>query len=342
MFILRKNPKEILRTPNASFFYITSRCLCSTTDTDEKAKLEFTDPDKPTSAHYDQLVNIAGHSRDFTTLHYLLNKRTKDGCFNTTNTFKFITGAEDDLSDLIQTLSRLDKGFARKSAFDALIARFCKLDQTERSLRLIDTMIRGEHGINACTFHPILNALTRKKSMEEARCVLALMKDNGITPDVTSYNYILTAYCVAGDLEAAAGVLREILEEGLEVDPRTYDAMVLGACKAGRVEGALALLRRMVDDGVPALYSTHAHVINWLMKLGCFGQAVELVLSYGGIDKGLDTENFGFLGRCLMRARRFKEAKLVLGEMDKRGLVMGQKLRTDYAELLQKPIKVTK
>nr|DAD23174.1 TPA_asm: hypothetical protein HUJ06_024637 [Nelumbo nucifera] len=66
------------------------------------------------------------------------------------------------------------------------------------------------------------------------------MKDNGITPDVTSYNYMLTVLCVAGDLEATTGVLS--LEEGLEVDPRTYDAMVLRA----------SFLKSVLGPGIPA------------------------------------------------------------------------------------------
>ncbi|XP_043715093.1 pentatricopeptide repeat-containing protein At2g40240, mitochondrial [Telopea speciosissima] len=316
-----------------SLLCITSRFLC--TPTTQKARYPY--PDQPNSAYYDDLVSDAGRARDFKTLHHLLNKRNKDGCFNTGNTFNFITNYDDDLSildTLTETISNLDKGFARKGAFDALIARLCRLNQIQRSLRIVEVMIHGNHGINACTFHPIVSTLTRKKKMEEAHRVLALMRETRISPDVASYNYLLTAYCVKGDLSAAVGVLTEIREEKIEADSRTYDAMVLGACKAGKIEGGLAMLRRMEEEGVPALYSTHAHVINGLVRLEYFAQAVEFVLSVAGKDKALDAQNFGHLGKYLMKRRRFEEAKLIFGKMDKRGLVMGDKLREDYHSLM--------
>ncbi|KAF8397242.1 hypothetical protein HHK36_016152 [Tetracentron sinense] len=326
MFVLRKLPPKFPQSPSL-LCTITPRFLCKSTNppenpSPENPNPENPSPEKPSAAYYDNLITIAGRSRDFTTIHHLLNQRVKDGFFNTTNTFKFVTDNDDDLDQLTQSLETLDRGFPRKSAFDALIARLCKSNQIDKSLRVIDTMVRGSHGINACTFHPILNALTRNKSMDEAWRVLALMREIGISPDLTSYNSVLTAYCVAGDLSAAAGVLGKIQEEGMEVDPRTYDAMVLGACRAGKVDGALAVLRRMEDDGVPLLYSSHSHVISGLLELRCYAQAVEFVRSYEGRDRGLDTESFGYLGRCFIRRKLYVEAKLVLGEMDKTGSLL--------------------
>lgn len=183
-------------------------------------------------------------------------------------------------------------------------------------------MVQSDHGVNACTFHPILNVLTRKRKMEEAWRVMTIMRESGVSPDVTAYNYLLTAYCFTGNLEAAVGVLTEMEEEGMAADARTYDALVLGACKAGKVEGAMVVLRRMEDDGVPILYSTHAHVINGLLKLGYYAQAVEFVMICGGKDKKLDEESFGILGSRLINLKRFEEAKLVLKEMRRRGIVM--------------------
>ncbi|CAK9135807.1 unnamed protein product [Ilex paraguariensis] len=287
-------------------------------------------PDQPNSSDYDDLINAAGRERDFAAVRHLLNKRVRDGCFNTTKTFKFISTDLSVLDDLLQSLSLLDRGFPRKSAHDSLVGRLSKLQRTDEALRLADIMVKNDYGANACTFHPILNALTRQKRMDEAWRVMELIRENGITPDVTAYNYLLTAYCFAGDVMSAARVLTRMVEEGMEADTRTYDALVLGACRADKVEGALVVLRRMVIDGVPALYSTHAHVIGSLLKLGHYAQAVELVMSYGGRDKGLDTENFGLLANRLINLRRFDDAKFVLEEMRKMGLAMGYRLKDFY------------
>jgi pentatricopeptide repeat protein len=292
-------------------------------------------PDVPTSAYYDELVNSAGRAGVFDTVRDLLNKRFKDGCFNTTNTFKFITNKDEAslpllLDELTQTLSRLDKGFTRKSAFDSLVARLCKLNQIDLALRVVEKMASGGYGLNACTFHPILNVLTRNKEMERAWCVVNLMREFQITPDLTAYNYFLMAYCFVGDLTSAAEVLTRMEMEGVKADTRTYDALVLGACKTGKVEGAFVLLRSMVDDGIPALLSTHMYVINVLLKLGYYAQAVDFVRCFAGRDTWMDKNNFGGLASKLIDLKRFDEAKLVLDEMKTRDLEMEDKLRDFY------------
>lgn len=318
--------KLIPKTPTSpSLFHITSRFLTTT-------QIPNSFPDEPSSAFYDHLIDAAGRQKDFATVLSLLNKRSRDGFFNTTNTFNFISTDLSVLDDLSQTLASLDRGFTRKSAFDALVSRLSRLGRPDEALRVAEQMLRQGYGANACTFHPILNALTRKKTMDEAWRVIDLMRENRISPDLTAYNYLLTAYCFVGDLTSAAGLLTRLAEEGLGADSRTYDALVLGACRVGNVEGALVVLRRMEDDGVPVLYSTHVHVISGLLKLGYYAQAVEFVMSYGGRDEGLDTESFGILASRLINLKRFDDAKLVLKEMSKMGLKMGAKLM-DFYEL---------
>ncbi|KAL9421714.1 hypothetical protein AB3S75_034062 [Citrus x aurantiifolia] len=260
-------------------------------------------PDEPTSAYYDDLVNAAGHERDLETVRYLLNKRARDCCFNTANTFNFITNTDNSLSvlnDLCRTLGRLDKGFPRKSAYDTLIARLCKLKKIDEALRVVDIMAEGGFGLSAITFHPILSVLTRGKRMEEAWRLMEVMTEIRVSPDLTAYNYLLTAYCFKGNLTATSGVLKKMEEEKLGADARTYDALVLGACRAGRVEEAFVLLRRMVDDGQSVLYSTYAHVMGALLRLGYYAQAVKFVMVCGGRDIKLDTELFGSLGSKLI------------------------------------------
>lgn len=253
-----------------------------------------------------------------------------DGFFNTTDTFKFIFSDLSALGDLTEALSDLDAGLTRKHSFDSLILALSRVRRTDEALRVADEMLRRRYGANAVTFHPILNALAKKKKnrLKEAWRVVDLMKENEIDMDITGYNYILTAYCCAGDMKSATDLVERIEEEKLKPDSRTYDALVLGACRVAKVEGALMLMRRMEEDGEKAiLFSTHSHVIGGILKLGYFEQAVEFVMSYAGRDKALDTHSFGSLASRLIALSRFQEARLVLMEMEKRDLAMGDKLK---------------
>ncbi|KAJ0101875.1 hypothetical protein Patl1_06646 [Pistacia atlantica] len=340
MSLLRKFPKRYLNPQTAittRFTAISTRFL-----TTQNPSLD-TFPDVPTVAYYDDLVNKAGRERDLEALRSLLNKRVRDHCLNTTNTFKFITDTESSLSildDLTKTLARLDNGYPRKSAYDSLIARLCRLKKIDEALRVVDVMASGDFGLNTLTFHPILSALTRGKRMEKALQVVELMKEIKISPDVTAYNYLLTAYCFKGNLTAASEVMKKIGEEGLGADARTYDALVLGACRAGKVEGAFVLLRRMVDDGQTALYSTYSHVVSSLLRLGYYAQAVKFVMVCGNKDVKLDTQIYGGLASKLMDLDRNDEAMVILMEMNKRDLQMGHKLR-DFYQMNESKMKVT-
>lgn len=278
-------------------------------------------PDVPSCTYYDERINKAGREGDFATLHHLLNKRVRDGFFNSNNTFKFISPNNVSiLDDLLETIARLDSGFPRKSSYDCLIARLSKMRCISEAMRVAVAMVRKGHEVNNVTFHPIINALTKDKEFEEAWRVMEVMKSCGISPDLTSYNFLLTGYCFAGNVASAASVLAKMEEEELGMDTRTYDALILGACRAGKLDAALALVRRMVDDGVSPLYCTHAHIIGAFLKYNYYEQAVKFVRSYAGRDTKLDAENFGILASRLITRSKLEEAKELVKEMSERRL----------------------
>ncbi|KAL7585814.1 hypothetical protein Lser_V15G44093 [Lactuca serriola] len=289
-------------------------------------------PEPPSSAAYDDLIASAGHKRDFATVHHLLNQRYAKGFLTTNNTFKFISTDISVLNELLKTLSALNEGHCRKSAYDSLISWLCKVKLTEAALRVADAAIHGKYGADASSFHPILSLLTRKKNFDEAWRVIEFMRANGISRDITSYNFFLTSYSITGNLKSCADVLKKMGEEGLKADGRTYDALVLGACKAGKMDGAMAILRRMLDDGIEAMYATYAHVIGNLVRLGYCAQAVEFVMSYAGKNPKLDSHNFGLLATRLIAVEKVNEAKYVLEEMVKRDIQFGEKLQKFYNE----------
>ncbi|CAI9111930.1 OLC1v1012277C1 [Oldenlandia corymbosa var. corymbosa] len=317
--VLPQRPAQ--RFLRASLFKFYSTCYVST---------QISIPDPPSSAHYDQLINEAGRAGDFGAVRILLMKRFRDGGFNTSKTFKFISSDLTALDDLLHSLAGLNNGFLKKSSHDSLIMRLSKLHRIPEALHVAEVMVRNNYGPNACTFHPILICLTKKKEMDKAWRILEVMKEYKIAPDLTAYNYLLTAYCHSGNITSAAYVLTKMEEGKLGADTRTYDALVLGACRAGKIDGALMLLRRMVDEGTSPLYSTHTHVINAMVRNGYCSQAMDFVMSFAGKDKELDSENFGVLATRLIRLEKLEEAKFILKEMKRRGINTGNKLKDFY------------
>ncbi|VFQ81146.1 unnamed protein product [Cuscuta campestris] len=286
-----------------------------------------TTAETPSTSKYDKLIDSAGGEGDFDTVKRLLEKRGRDGLFNTCRTFKFIWNDISMLDDLLAALSGINHRFARESAHNCLIARLSKLRLTPQALRVAEIAVSGGFCSSAATFHPILIEHTKRRNFEEAWRVVGAMKALNVRPDITTYNYLLTGYCRVGDLEKAAGILTNLAEEKVGPDDRTYDALVLGACRVGKVDSALKVLRRMKEEGIVPLHSTHAHVIGAMVRLGFHKQAFQYVMACAGRDERLDCANLGELGRKMIRRRRYEDVKVVLKEMRKRGIEMGDELK---------------
>ncbi|KAK6145548.1 hypothetical protein DH2020_022368 [Rehmannia glutinosa] len=315
--IRRLNKNSIIAAP---IYNVTPRHFCTQSPTSSPIAI-------PSSAQYDDLINAAGRNGDFAAVRHLLSKRLSHGCLNTNNTFKFIATNVSVLDELLQNLAALDDWFTRKHAHDALVAQLAKLYRTAEALRVAEIMGRKRYGATATTFHPILNALAKKKEMLVAWRVVETMRAFRIKPDLASFNYILTAYCFVGDVWAAVETLAKMEAEGMKADAITYDALVLGACRAGKVEAALAVMRRMVEDGVAPLFSAHAHIIKEMAGCGYYALAAEYVRIFAGEDEKLDAENFGYLARRLKNVKRVAEATAVVEEMVKKGLPIGGALK---------------
>ncbi|KAL6531110.1 hypothetical protein OROHE_014179 [Orobanche hederae] len=278
----------------------------------------------PSSARYDELINAAGRKRDFVAVGRLLSERVSHGCFNTSNTFKFISANVSVLDDLLQNLAALNGDwFTKKHAHDALVAQLANSHRTSEALRVAEIMATNHYGATTVTFHPIINALAHKKETSAAWRVVKVMRACGIKPDQMSYNYILTAYCYTGDVASAADTVAKMEGEGMKADVVTYDALVLGACRAGKVEAALAVIGRMVGEGMRPLSASHIHIVNEMVRCGYYAPAVDYVRIFAGKDEKLDAENFGYLARRLRKVKRIKEAKSVVEEMMRRGLPAG-------------------
>ncbi|KAL9224217.1 hypothetical protein vseg_000278 [Gypsophila vaccaria] len=277
------------------------------------------------TAYYDDQVAEAGEAGDFPRLRHLLIERINKQCYNSKDTFNFVTKTQNSiyaLDRLFDCLASLPAGTPRRSAFDCFVKRLCILGLHDHALRVVDKMRQRNLELNSYTYHPVIHTVTKKHGVEEAVALLQRMRDDGIEPDTTSYNFLLTAYCKRRDVGKAVSVL-EAMKKG---DARTYDAMVVGACKVGKVEGAVAIVRAAVDDGVTLIHSTYEHVIKALLDAGYYVQGLKFVLCFAGRVKKLDDVIFDVLGKGLIELRRFEEAKMVVDEMKKRELFMSKKV----------------
>lgn len=101
-------------------------------------------------------------------------------------------------------------------------------------------------------------ALNFSKSEAEARAILTEMKENGIAPDVVSYNMLLNFAKSEGEARA---ILKEMADDGVTPDTASY-SILLNFVKSEAE--ARSILKKMADNGVTPNSETYSVLLNFV------------------------------------------------------------------------------
>eukprot|EP01018_Ginkgo_biloba_P000236 Gb_33357 [translate_table: standard] len=291
---------------------------------------------KPSSAIYDELVNIAGRSKDFETVQTLLTERIIYRCFNSTKTFLFAIAWHDDpvmLKEVIETIYKLDS-FHRRNAYDMLIAALCKDDHVDAASSVLQEMLNRDCAPAPCTFHPFVISYSRNKQMPKVYELFQVMKERDCSPDTTCYNFALRSLCQNEQFSEAAELLGTMVNSpGSKPNSVTYDILILAACKAGKMEDALQLFGRTLEDGLKPLHCTYTSLISGFLQAGEFEKARLFVDRESGNDRAVDLSNHTFLIRSYCKLDKMQEARDTLKQMKAKNLKADAQL---CKEVLQK------
>ncbi|CAA0384686.1 unnamed protein product [Arabidopsis thaliana] len=143
----------------------------------------------------------------------------------------------DDVDDVLK-----DKGELPLQVFCAMIKGFGKDKRLKPAVALVDWLKRkksesgGVIGPNLFIYNSLLGAM---RGFGEAEKILSDMEEEGIVPNIVTYNTLMVIYMEEGEFLKALGILDLVKEKGFEPNPITYST-------------ALLVYRRM-EDGMGAL-----------------------------------------------------------------------------------------
>ncbi|XP_010514983.1 PREDICTED: pentatricopeptide repeat-containing protein At3g46610-like [Camelina sativa] len=143
----------------------------------------------------------------------------------------------DDVDDVLK-----DKGELPLQVFCAMIKGFGKDKRLKPAVAVVDWLKRkkiesgGVIGPNLFIYNSLLGAM---KQLREAEKILSDMEEEGIVPNIVTYNTLMVIYMEEGEFLKSLGVLDLVKEKGFEPNPITYST-------------ALLVYRRM-EDGMGAL-----------------------------------------------------------------------------------------
>jgi len=81
---------------------------------------------------------------------------------------------------------------------------YCDRDKPEKAEEILKKFKKYKiHHIDEVMYNMIIDAFARRRKMIDALRLFEEMKENGLTPNVTTYNTLINAFMKVGDLKNA-------------------------------------------------------------------------------------------------------------------------------------------
>ncbi|KAG2264008.1 hypothetical protein Bca52824_071087 [Brassica carinata] len=195
----------------------------------------------------------------------------------------------------------------------------CKFRKIEKAETLITDGIRLGVSPDVVTYNTLITGYCHFVGIEEAYAVTRRMRDAGIRPDVATYNSLIAGAARRLMLDRVLYLFDEMLEWGLYPDLWSYNTLMCCYFKLGKQDEAFRVLYKDLRlAGLSPGPDTYNVLLDALCKCGYVDDALEMFREMQSRFKpGLMTYNILINGLC--KARRVGTAKWMLTELKRSG-----------------------
>ncbi|GLJ28503.1 hypothetical protein SUGI_0560840 [Cryptomeria japonica] len=160
----------------------------------------------------------------------------------------------------------------------------------------------------------------RTGMVEEAWDIWHAMKENGIKPEIFTYNCLIDALVNGDCVERAERILEMMIEEGrvgcrVGPDVVTYNMIIKGVCKAGRLEAAMDYLRQMEVNQCFPDQITYLTLMQAFHAEGRFEQTLSLFQEMPDRKLAIPSHAYNLVICGLCNEGRPYEGNKLLGDM---------------------------
>lgn len=114
------------------------------------------------------------------------------------------------------------------------------------ALALVARLHKMRYHVTGLTYALIIHALAKHQNSEGCMFVFLQMEKAKFTPNVQTFNALISAFARVGDYRTAYRLLRDMQRSGLPgaqmADSRTFAAIVEACCRAGKMELAIEMV----------------------------------------------------------------------------------------------------
>ncbi|KAL0929028.1 hypothetical protein M5K25_000967 [Dendrobium thyrsiflorum] len=151
-------------------------------------------------------------------------------------------------------------------SFSTMIQCFCKKNDPEKAIEVLDVMLQKEMHPNSYTFTGLISCLCKKGRLKKAYEVFDIMGRVGCEPTLRNYNSLIYGLCYVGKVEEALQLLNKLKKFKEGPDIYSFIFVMDGFCKVGRTDDAKELLEGALKLGLT--FATHNCLINGYCKEG--------------------------------------------------------------------------
>ncbi|KAI7897724.1 uncharacterized protein BX663DRAFT_481323 [Cokeromyces recurvatus] len=126
-------------------------------------------------------------------------------------------------------------------------------------LEIVDEIKQLKIKFDHNTYNALMAALSMNKEFQRAEREFKKMLDDGLEPNIDSYNIFLEAYAKTGRLKKLLELKEEIIEHNIQLTYNSYHYILKGLCNANEIEAALDLFDQMKEKKMEpnlAIYAT--------------------------------------------------------------------------------------
>ena len=157
------------------------------------------------------------------------------------------------------------------------------------------------------------------RPLEAMATMRQMVSQGGVTPDIFSFNCLISAHAAAGEPERAFSWLTRAAQWGVTPDVVSYTTAISGYARALRPEQAQGAFEAMVRAGV------EPNVLSYSSLVDAYAVAGRVEEAHGWLDKASaagvrpNVVTYSCVAKGYARLGRLEDAERVLQQMDKAG-----------------------
>ncbi|KAH9296976.1 hypothetical protein KI387_028658, partial [Taxus chinensis] len=126
------------------------------------------------------------------------------------------------------------------------------------------------------TYNVVVDALCKKRRIDDAFDLVEVMKRKECRPNIWTYTTLIHGLGIVRKKNQAYEVFAELKRNGFEPDTAVYNALISCFCKAGDVDGGLRLMKKMEKESVGCDNVTYHTLLSAFRDLGKKEEVCEL------------------------------------------------------------------